>query len=397
MPRLSAFIKKEFIQLLRDKHALALLFIMPSLFILIMSLAMQSGFEAHRSVQLDFYLIDNANSPMTDKLIARLDESGVYRRLDSTERPDEIRERVNRDEARFLLLLEEDFEKRLDEGKTAVRLFIGPATEASLAMLVESQLRGLVGEMYLERVLTPLSKIEGLDFSPIPAESKVNNLLTVESLYSAENTSRIPTSVQQNVPAWLLFAMFFVAIPLSTTLIAERQDGTLARLQTMGFPRSELFIAKLVPFLLVNIGQVILMLLVGVYIVPLLGGDRLTLGGSFGALSLISVSASLAAVSYGLLIAHLVRTTEQATILSGACNIIMAAIGGVMVPRFLMPQFMQELSWISPMTWGLEGYLDVFLRGGSVTDVLPQCAGLLVFAFLAMGFALLAAHRRASY
>ena len=99
-------------------------------------------------------------------------------------------------------------------------------------------------------------------------------------------------------------------------------------------------------------------------------------------------------MSFGLLVAQLVRTHEQATIVSGVMNIIMAAIGGIMVPRFLMPETMQTLAWISPMTWGMEGYLDLFLRGGTVVDILPECGGLAVFATVMLGLALFVSHRR---
>jgi len=54
--------------------------------------------------------------------------------------------------------------------------------------------------------------------------------------------------------------------------------------------------------------------------------------------------------------------------------IIFAAIGGIMVPKFVMPAVMQDLSIISPLAWGLDGFLNIMLRSGSVADIMPQCA-----------------------
>ena len=65
-----------------------------------------------------------------------------------------------------------------------------------------------------------------------------------------------------------------------------------------------------------------------------------------------------------------------------------------MVPRFLMPQMMQEFAWVSPMTWGLEGYLDLFLRGGSFGDILPESVGLVMFACIMLSLALMISSRR---
>ena len=63
-----------------------------------------------------------------------------------------------------------------------------------------------------------------------------------------------------------------------------------------------------------------------------------------------------------------------------------------MVPKFVMPEFMQELTAFSPMAWGLDGYLKVFLRGGDAFSVLPQAGALLGFG-LAAGLAAVAVYR----
>ena len=390
MPRFWYFARKELLQIVRDRNALALLFLMPALFILIMSLALQGGFEARRQVQVDYYFVDEANTQGSADLMRLMDETGSFRRLSAEAPLAEIRARVARDEAKFLLVVAADFDERLGIGDTAANLEVAPGTELPLAMLFEARVRQALTSLYFEQGLGPVLEAGGLS---IDAES-LAALLEVESLYEGERGRQIPTSVQQGVPAWLLFAMFFVAVPLSTTLITERQNGTLARLSTMSLPAWQLMLGKMLPYLAINLCQVVVMLLVGVYLVPLLGGDRLVLGDSWGGLSLMALATSFSAVAFGLLVAQLVRTHEQATITSGVLNIVMAAIGGIMVPRFLMPETMQMLAWVSPMTWGMEGYLDLFLRGGTVVDILPECAGLAAFAAVMLGLALLVSHRR---
>ncbi len=177
---------------------------------------------------------------------------------------------------------------------------------------------------------------------------------------------KVPTSVQQSVPAWLVFSMFFVVIPLSNTFIAERNYGTLTRLQSMNISTAFLLAGKLLPFFIVNLIQVVLMILVGVFVVPLLGGDALTMGDSYSGLLLITTAVSFSSISLALLVASIAKTTEHATTIGGVFNIILAAIGGIMIPKFVMPHFMQTLSVVSPMSWGLEGFLDIFLRNGNV-------------------------------
>lgn len=381
------FVKKEFLQLSRDKLALLMLFVMPTIFILIMSLALQEGFAGRSRVELDYALIDRSDSVVSREFVKNFESAGLFRRHESTATEDLLRDHARADEIKFLLIIDDNFAANLLAKKEAVSLELAPGTNAPLALLAESHLRQVLAGEYLKLALGPMSPGVGI-------ESGATSLV-VRSLFGSDaRESRLPSSVQQNVPAWLLFAMFFVAVPLSTVLVAERRNGTLARLQTMQFPRYQIFVGKLIPFFLINIVQVVLMLLVGVYLVPLFGGERLTLGSSPGGLALISASASLAAVCYALLVAQIVRTNEQATIFCGVCNIIMAAIGGIMVPRFLMPKLMQDLSLVSPMSWGLEGFLDVLLRGGSVVNVIMESAVLVAFALAMMLLAILIARRR---
>ena len=71
----------------------------------------------------------------------------------------------------------------------------------------------------------------------------------------------------------------------------------------------------------------------------------------------------------------------------------MGAIGGVMVPKFVMPAFMQKLAALSPMAWGLDGFHTVMLRHGSFADLLPSLLPLLAFATLSLTLAAWLNHR----
>ncbi len=383
MKRLWCFVYKELLLLGRDLHGLLLLFVMPAVFVLIMTFALQNQYADQGTTKIDYFLIDHDNTELSEEFVEGLDQIETLRRLSETGGEPVLRAATANDESKFLIVIIEGFEQKLLAGESAVRLEIAPGTKPVIEDLVSAQIQSLLGEQSLSMRLKPL--LESLDSEATDMLISLNthDLLTVASLYQglpADKATRArPSSVQQNVPGWLLFSMFFIAIPLSNTLIGERQQGTLARLRTMGFPYYTVLLGKLIPYFLINLLQVVGMLAIGVYLVPLLGGERLNLGSSFGGLALVSVSASFAAVAYALFIAQLANTTEQATILSGVCNIIMAALGGVMVPRFIMPPLMQDLSAFSPMAWGLDGFLDILLRNGDITSVLGEAAALMSF------------------
>ena len=201
----------------------------------------------------------------------------------------------------------------------------------------------------------------------------------IRYLYEIES-GRSMTAVQQSVPAWLVFGMFFVVIPIAGVLIQERNDGTLVRLGTFGVTPSTILGGKLFAFMLLNCLQLVLMLLVGHWLVPLLGGDALQLNIAFGWFLLMVMSTSAAAVGLALLIAAFTRSFEHAAALGGGLNVILAAIAGIMVPRMLMPPGLQTISEWSPMGWALDGMQSVFLGDPDMAFILPRAGLLLVFA-----------------
>jgi ABC-2 type transport system permease protein len=373
-----ALIRKELLLLIRDWHALALLFLMPAAFILVMSLALQSRFAADQGVSLSYYLVDQDQSPASQGLVQRLAATPELKQQESVAPVDSLRDAVHGDKAQFLVVIPKGFGAALDgSSPLPIQLQSGPSVEPAVSELFNARLQGLLAELYLSKRLGALG-------ASMPDPSGAQKLLHAESLYTA---GARPSSVQQNVPAWLLFAMFFIAIPLSTTWVQERQQGTYARLRSMGVSPARLLAGKLVPYLGITLLQVVLMLAVGIWLVPLFGGERLQLGHAPAALCMMALAGSFAAVSYALLVANLVSTAEQATIFTGVANLLMAAIGGIMVPRFVMPAAMQAVSLYSPMSWGLEGFLDVFLRQGDLVMAAPWALRLTVFGLICLGLA----------
>lgn len=396
--QLMAIIRKELRLLGRDAQGLALLFLMPVIFILIMSLAMKDDFDRRAGIALTVLVEDGANNARSTQMLEDLavhDQFELHRLADVSELPpgnirDEFGEQaVGSDQYHFLLRIHSAaFE---DPEVTIADLLVAPATSQELALLFAAAVKEAAAGERIALMLDEL-KAEVPDLADVDllARSRVDDdlLLSVRYGFQAGDNEQAPTAVQQNVPAWLVFSMFFVVVPLANALINERQLGTLRRMRTVPVANWKLLIGKVVPYFVINQIQVVLMLLVGFYVVPALGGDQLTLGNSYPGLALIAAALSIAALGYAMLIAVVCRSTEQATTLGGATNIILAALGGIMVPTFIMPEFMQTLSHVSPMSWGLQGFLDIFSRGGGVQQVWSRALALFALGACAMALAL---------
>jgi ABC-2 type transport system permease protein len=104
--------------------------------------------------------------------------------------------------------------------------------------------------------------------------------------------------------------------------------------------------------------------------------------GNLPALILVSLALSASANGLGLLVAAIGRTEAQVNGLSVLLAITLSALGGMMVPAFLMPGFMEALSQFTPHAWALVGYHDVIIRGLALRDVLAEAGVLFGFATL---------------
>jgi ABC-2 type transport system permease protein len=400
--RLLALWKKELLTLSRDRHGLAALFIMPAVFILVMSLALADTLSGQRDAVVSYAVVDLDRSALSQSFDAQLTSfDGIEKQTDLPARLTDLataRSQVEAGELAFVVVIPSGFGQRIGSKQTPnLRFLLDPAVPKPMQSGFRQRIEAATTRFCLEQALESLGSrmlIPGL-------EKSIGHIgapeITIEAVgHGAELSAAPPSAVQQNVPAWLIFSMFFVVIPISAVFIGERQHGALQRLRTQQVSFGLVLAGKFLPYALVNQAQAVVMVGIGRWLVPLCGGEALTLpdgAAALAALWLVSLAVSVAAVAWALFIASLARSSEQATILGGVGNILMGAIGGVMVPRFVMPATMQVWTQLSPMNWALEGFHQVMLRQGGVADILPAAAALVCFGLAALGMAVFFDHR----
>jgi ABC-2 type transport system permease protein len=194
----------------------------------------------------------------------------------------------------------------------------------------------------------------------------------------------VPNAVQHNVPAWTIFAMFFIAIHLSNSILKEKTEGSVFRLHTMPTPYLLLINGKIIVYVLVCLIQFLLMLAVGLYLLPTMGLPALVLGNSMMGIFVLTLATSFAATGFGVTVGTLATTDHQAAIMGSLSILLLSALGGIWVPSYVMPELMRNISAWSPLNWSLEGFYKLFLRGGGVTEILPEAFKLMLFFFATM-------------
>jgi len=390
MRRLLALWGKEWLALSRDVLGLAVLFLMPAAFIVVMSLALSEVFKGGAARQAEFAVMA-ADPKLADRLARKLSGDG-FRSAPAPADEAAARDGVRRGTPSLVLVVPRDFERALNaplDGKSTqpqLTLLADPALPPTQLLAFRQRVLGVALALHI----TTMMRRAGIAADADAFDLKRAAALSVETIGSSAR----PSSVQQNVPAWLIFGMFFVVIPISSLFVVERREGTLARLVSLRVPFSMLLLGKVGPYFVVNLAQAALMLLAGRTLVPWFGGETLALPARWDLLAAVTACTSLAAIGWGLLVAVCSRTLEQATVIGGVGNILAAAVGGIMVPRFVMPEAMQKLSEVSPMAWALDGFHAVILRGGGAADLAAPCVKLVTLALALFAAALWVHHRR---
>lgn len=401
---------KDLLTLWRDRAGMLVLFVMPMALVLVVSLIQNNVLEATGQAAVKVLLVDTDQGYVGQQVRVRLNDSGGLKLVDSVDGVplDEVtaRQLVAAGDYQFGLLIPEALSAGLqvevkhqteqllnsypEEQKEAadlkVKVFFDPSVQGVFRTAVLSSLRhALFGLETAEKgreLADQLRQYSGSLKTEGQKDSQLlggHGLLKIDEESAGDDPGLRPNAVQQNVPAWSLFGMFFIVVPLSGALLRERQEGTLRRLLTLPVAYWALLAGKTMAYVTLCMVQFGLMLLVGKFVLPLFGTPVFELGGQFFAVFLLALCAALAATGYGLLIGTLARSYEQASLFGAVSVVIAAALGGVMVPVYVMPKGMQLISQISPLAWGLDGFLELFVRGGSVQDIWQNASALCGF------------------
>src|SRR6185369_3366203 len=239
-PRLLALWLKETIALTRDKHGLIALFIMPTIFILVMTMALRDAFSPGTTIDVAYVVVDLDHSKHSQALIKRLDKGAAFRRLAGGNDPDAARQGILANRQALALVLPKGFGERLltpagadGQPTEQLDLLIDPTLSPALQLAFRNQIMAALGGVRADELTVRAGKLFGL---PTAATGTADKDWPDEIRSIAvrnDRSAKLPSSVQQNVPAWLIFAMFFVVIPISSIFIIERQQGTLQRLRAM--------------------------------------------------------------------------------------------------------------------------------------------------------------------
>jgi ABC-2 type transport system permease protein len=388
---------KELKVLWLDREALALLFAMPMFFILVMSFALEGVFEAgSKGHPIEILVVHQDGGRLAEQAIADLKRMEGLILIETYEgiplSSDKAEQLIGRGVYPLALLFPEGYTEQIlknandpKKGKAIVYLISDPAMNLQLLATLKGAVQGAIERrVLLARIPQRLKEMFGTLGG---TEGQLDNMLEdpnisergrsgvdfIHTFPKGFNAGRRPTATEQNVPAYTIFGVFFIVLTLASSFLQEKKDGTFQRILAAPLYKTALLIGKLLPYYLVNLIQIAMMFCIGVVVF----GMKL---GHLPALVIVSLALAAAANGLGLLVAALGKTEPQVNGLSVLLAITLSALGGMMVPTFIMPNLMKTLSLFTPHAWALAGYHDIIIRGLGTREVLTEVAILMGFA-----------------
>ena len=398
--------KKELLMLISDKAGIAVMFVLPILLVFIITIVQDSAFRIVNENKISMYVVNKDNGIYGQLLTEQMKASGLFTMYeDSLVKNDNIQQQMLENDYLTGILIPQDFSENLltkakllsgymlnelglsenelkDPTFTEVKFIHDPVLQEnyciSVMNMLDAFLKAMEGEIFINNISSEL----GLTESPTQLKQAMKDHVIPLKRVAANGSDNemLPNSTQHNVPAWTIFAMFFMVVSLGNNIVKERVNGSFVRLKTMPTGFSMVLGAKMFIYFMAASIQVIVVFSLAKGFFPLIDLPALTMPSNHLGFILIVFLSSLCAVSYALLIGAFAKTQQQSSGFGAVSIVIFAAIGGIWVPSFVMPEYLQTLSLISPLNWCLEGFYILFLKGGLWTELSSVIVGLLVFS-----------------
>jgi len=414
MRKFTTLLYKDYLLLIRDVAGLCLMFLMPVALVFLMTFLQNDLIGKINETEISVLMLNMDNDTLGNSIERQISDSESFILTQTEENENELILSVARGDFMIGIVIPEGISDSIRKNaKNAVlsgfkggkhektdsitiKIFIDPTLKTSFRNTLMSTMKEYTAKTERDFLLQELTAELNERIPFMLGEIKLDgNQVDFDVQYAFKDDSAvIPNATQHNVPAWTLFAIFFITLSLSVGLVNERKEGSFKRLLTMPCSYFQYLLSKSVVFLMVCLLQFALLFTLGVYLFPHIGLPQLMLGQNAWLLLPMCVSSSLAAIGFGIFIGKITTDHQQTAVLAALSVVIFAAIGGIWVPVFAMPEIMKTISQISPLNWGLNGFYDILIRNGTFMEILPECLYSIGFAIICVGIALVYNVRR---
>jgi len=381
--------------------------LMPVLLAIVITTVQNSTFELVNNNKVPLILYNKDTGQVSTEFIRALDKIGMFelKNLDSSQNEKDIVSRMHAKDALVAIIIPENYTdqtlsraknitkealKNVNTAEDSVKnvsineipltLYYHPVLQQSFRNSINGALRSALQLVQSKYIVRQLYTTVNEQTIPDSLENQItaNQLPVNEIPVSRDGSRNIPNATQHNIPAWTIFAMFFIVISLGSSIVREKQSGSFVRLRTLPTNFMVALASKQITYLFVTLLQAAIIFSIGTLLFPKMGLPPLNLPADKLGLFLVTLACGWCATSFAICIGVFAQTQEQSNGFGAVSIVILAAIGGLLVPSFAMPASFQLIMRLSPLHWCLEAYYGLFLEGGTLKDILMNIIPLLV-------------------
>ena len=395
----------------RDRGAVAMSLVLPALVFVVFA-AIFSG-ASGENLRLNVAIADEQQSDESIRLVAALErDPGLEVTVVATAALATARvtqgatdvAMIVRGEGRSLVEFTGDgdapIEVRFDPvRRVAAQVLSGQIQRAYFAALPDVALKslaGLLGEGFVEFTPAQRDSLESRfsalrqEITADVADGRASDGGPLEGLLSIEpvgGAGQARNHVAYYAGAIAMLFLLFSAVHGALSVLDERDSGLLDRILAGPAGVGALVGGKFLFLVAQGSGQVMVIFLVA------WAGYQVPVADHLAGFLMVTVAAAIAAAGLALALTTSCRTKRQAQTVANVAILLLSALGGSMVPRFLMPPLLQTLGWLTPTTWAVEAYSGLLWRGEGVASVLGSIGLLVAAGMLGLGLAWLLARR----
>ena len=355
MARFRALLLKEFIQAFRDRLTFAMMVGVPIIQLVLFGYAINS--DPHR---LPAAVVSADNSLMSRSLVSALQNSDYFSVVAQPATEAEADGMITRGEVQFVVLIPEDFARKLVRGERPVMLVEADATDPVATANAVAALAQLNQTALMHDLVGPLAPLAG---KPAPFEIRVHNRYNPEG------------ATEYNIVPGLIGTILTMTLVMMTAIAVtrERERGTMESLLATTARPLEVMLGKIAPFIVIGYIQVVV----------IVGAAKLLFGvpmlGSLVLLSLSLVVFIAANLAVGFTFSTLAQSQMQAMQMGVFFFLPSMLLSGFLFPFRGMPQWAQALGELLPLTHMLRIVRGIMLKGSTLADIAPQIWPMLIF------------------
>ena len=377
-------LKKDLKLFFSDKKAVLLTFLMPILLISLFAFAFGgTGGNNNKANPIKLLIVDMDQSIDSKSVISKLDSLNeiVLIPKDSTE----ATSLVLKGKYVGVLIFEKGFQEAINLGADLpLELKYDAAREIEMGMLQSVLMQNLMQTVGQKSVKAKMNTYFDKNFAGIPSGVKDKIFADMETGKSGmngsmnmnmglkmtsvikENADRGNLGLIQAVAGTAIMMLLFSIAGIGGGLLDEKEAGTLKRLLYSPLKATDILFGKMGAALVLAILQLVVMFIFSWLVFGLPIFKNVT------ALVLMILATAFAVSSFGMLLVAIAKTRQQLQGLSTIVILVMSAVGGSMVPLFVMPAIMQKIAMVSVNYWGIQGFYDIFWRNLGIIDMLPK-------------------------